>query len=107
MNDDITNRPRDNTASQGDDFPEVKTVATAFCFSFSTAQVITNEELERLVINVGKICYSLGLAEGRADAFHEIAIMKSGPATKAEPQTPHIVVANKAEINEQPTTHPG
>lgn len=104
MNDNSTNRPRDNTAAPGDDFPEVKSVAEAFLFLFTSHQVVTFDEIRRLIIALSQTCYLLGLEAGKSNAYRELAILQASAAKTAETPQLHIVNATTAEINEHPDT---
>lgn len=103
MNDNPTNRPRDNTAAPGDDFPEVKSVAEAYLFLFTSQQVLAFDEIRRCIIALGQTCYHLGLEAGKANAYRELAILQASAAKTAETPQLHIVNATKAEINENST----
>ncbi len=100
MNDNLTNHPRDHTCAPGGTFPEVKDVADTFIFMLQSHQVITADEIERIVNLVSQTCFLLGLKAGEANAYREIAL-KQAEATR-QPDAPHlhIVNASKAEINE-------
>ncbi len=73
MNDDNTNRPRDNTVTPGGDFSNMEYVAEAIIFELNAKDMITIDEARRLVNLAGRIFYSQGFNAGQTHALLELA----------------------------------
>lgn len=101
MNDDYTNKPRDHTATSGDDFNRVKSVAESVIIELSLEPVLTIEQVSEIIWLVSRTYYTIGYKTGEADAYRDVAHRQIDATAKAQQQALNIVTANNAQINEE------